>query len=164
MTAEEHRHSLRITGLHVRDLKSIRKLDLPEDGLDWEGRMPDTMVIGGPNGSGKTTLLRFLVRVFRMILGHASDVNKADTVGEAWVDIEVASRTAPRMSLRFLIGSAEFMQRNKPDKSIQFGGYPNKRFDGFFFSTNPDAFTLPSRWSTNPIGRSPGSAGEAVEV
>ncbi len=58
------RPSLKITGLHIRGLKSIGSLDLPGDGLGWDGPIPDFVMVGGINGSGKTTLLEFLAGAF----------------------------------------------------------------------------------------------------
>ncbi len=60
------RPSLKITGLHIRGLKSINSLDLPEDGLGWNGAIPDLVMVGGINGSGKTTLLEFLAGAFAL--------------------------------------------------------------------------------------------------
>lgn len=60
--------SLKITGLHIRGLGPIRSLDLPADGLGWNGKVPDDLIlIGGANGSGKTTLLRFIAEAFKLI-------------------------------------------------------------------------------------------------
>ncbi len=48
---------MRIERLEIDDLRSIKKLRWPEDGLGWGGRIPDVVVVAGANGSGKTTLL-----------------------------------------------------------------------------------------------------------
>lgn len=56
--------NLKITGLHIAGYRSIKRLDLPEDGIAWAGQMPDIILVGGANGSGKTTLLEGLFRVF----------------------------------------------------------------------------------------------------
>lgn len=53
---------LRIDGLNLDEVKSIRHHAWPRDGLGWGGRVPDTVVVGGINGSGKTTLLEVLFR------------------------------------------------------------------------------------------------------
>ena len=62
-----HRMALRINNVHIRGLKAIKELNLPEDGFLWEGRIPDVVVVGGVNGSGKTTLLEFLWNAIRTI-------------------------------------------------------------------------------------------------
>ncbi|MGE0432950.1 MAG: AAA family ATPase [Planctomycetota bacterium] len=60
--------ALRINRVHIRGLKAIKELNLPEDGFLWDGRIPDVVVIGGVNGSGKTTLLEFLWNVVRSLV------------------------------------------------------------------------------------------------
>ncbi len=56
---------LKVTGLHLREYRAIRRLDLPADGLGWGGVFPDVVLVGGPNGSGKSTLLHWLVTALR---------------------------------------------------------------------------------------------------
>lgn len=48
---------LAISRLAIRNYRSLRDVRWPEDGLGWEGRIPETVLVGGVNGSGKTTLL-----------------------------------------------------------------------------------------------------------
>ncbi len=56
--------NLRISSLHIRNLKAIQSLDLPEQGFGWSDRIPDVVMVGGANGSGKTTLLELFSRDF----------------------------------------------------------------------------------------------------
>ncbi|MFO8073465.1 MAG: ATP-binding protein [Polyangia bacterium] len=58
---------IRISKLHARNLPPIERLDWPEDGIGWNGEVPDTIVIGGINGSGKTTLLEAMVAAFETL-------------------------------------------------------------------------------------------------
>jgi predicted ATPase len=57
------RPQIKLTRLYIKELKAIREFSLPEDGLGWDGEIPDVMVIGGANGSGKTTLLSMLASI-----------------------------------------------------------------------------------------------------
>lgn len=59
---------IKITGLHIAGYRSLRRVDWPEDGLDWRGEVPDTVLVGGANGSGKTTLLELIFDVVRFWL------------------------------------------------------------------------------------------------
>lgn len=51
---------LRIERVEIKDLRALRALRLPEDGLGWGEKIPDLVLVGGANGTGKTTLLRLL--------------------------------------------------------------------------------------------------------
>jgi nucleoside-triphosphatase THEP1 len=75
LTAEMVRPQLRLERVHVRALRGLGKLTLPEDGLAWGARgIPDLVVLGGPNGSGKTTLLRCLVHTARSLVSLSSGI------------------------------------------------------------------------------------------
>lgn len=65
---------IKITGLHIAGYRSLRRVDWPEDGLDWRGEVPDTVLVGGANGSGKTTLLELLFEVVRALLALSAGV------------------------------------------------------------------------------------------
>lgn len=104
--------SLKITGLHIAGYRSIQKLDWPEDGLGWEGKIPDIVVVGGANGSGKTTLLEGLFGVF-VGLEHTSLRRDAIFSGahEFRIDLRVASkRLGGARALRLALGSEEFLR------------------------------------------------------
>lgn len=60
--------TLRLNAVHVRELRGLRKLDLPEDGMGWGAEIPSLSVIGGANGSGKTTFLRCLAHAARLLV------------------------------------------------------------------------------------------------
>ncbi|MEQ1506506.1 MAG: AAA family ATPase [Myxococcota bacterium] len=81
--------SLKIERLHLRELRAIRRLDLPEDGLGWGGVFPDTVVVGGGNGSGKTTLLNWIVTAVGALAGRAS----SDRPLEGRLELAVGPRT-----------------------------------------------------------------------
>lgn len=63
----------RLTKVHIRRLRGIEALDLPEDGLGWGGAFPPVCVIAGANGSGKTTLLRCIVAAARVLAGELKE-------------------------------------------------------------------------------------------
>ena len=65
---------IKITGLHIAGYRSLRRVDWPEDGLDWRGEVPDTVLVGGANGSGKTTLLELIFEVVRALLALSAGV------------------------------------------------------------------------------------------
>jgi ABC-type transport system involved in cytochrome c biogenesis ATPase subunit len=107
------RPNLRIVGLHIRGLRAIRSLDLPEDGLGWGGRVPDLVILGGINGSGKTTLLDFLAGVLQLLVdglpGIVTSIPEALTAEEAWVDFQVEIPQAMTSVIRFVLGNSEFI-------------------------------------------------------
>ncbi len=114
------RPGLKITGLHIRGLKSIRSLDLPEDGLGWNGEIPDFVMVGGINGSGKTTFLEFLVSVFEQTEqfspAHQSvtaRVPNALNASEATVDFGFSPGGPVNRTIRFVIGNQNFVEHNK---------------------------------------------------
>jgi predicted ATPase len=128
--------------LHVRDLKSIRKLDWPGDGLGWGDRVPDTVIIGGANGTGKTTLLEFLFAVAQVLGGNRQPmdalINSAFTIvrddpkggsvfvppiPSAWVDLDLTwGSLLVGQRLRFLTGHPDFVQANKTENCFGFYG------------------------------------------
>jgi predicted ATPase len=112
------RPSLKITGLHIRGLKSIGSLDLPGDGLGWDGPIPDMVMVGGVNGSGKTTLLEFLVGAFHHLANNALRIGSIESVApdlravEARLDFRVEMPSFEEATIRFLIGSQFFIGAN----------------------------------------------------
>jgi predicted ATPase len=60
---------LAISRLDIRNHRSLRNVRWPEDGLGWEGRIPETVLVGGINGSGKTTLLETIFAVTGFMVG-----------------------------------------------------------------------------------------------
>lgn len=135
------RPSLRIVGLHIRGLRAIRSLDLPEDGLGWNGQIPDLVIVGGVNGSGKTTLLEFLVSVLELLgdprmTSHAfgppelRSVPKTLQVDEAWVDLQVGIPGSMYGVVRFLIGNGDFVERHIRSDSIVYQMEDNRAYIG----------------------------------
>jgi len=114
------RPNLKITGLHIRGLKSIKALDLPADGLGWEGPIPDLVMVGGINGSGKTTLLEFLTTAFSLfgpylVSSTFGSIPNELQVTEALIDLML---TIPNMKgitdfpVRLIIGTNRFFEEN----------------------------------------------------
>jgi ABC-type transport system involved in cytochrome c biogenesis ATPase subunit len=116
---ETVRPSLKVTGLHIEGLKSLRRVDWPADGMGWGGHVPDMVMVGGVNGSGKTTLLDTLVRLVRNIQspGGVQDVPPGflapGATVNAWVDLEVASNATGASTLRIIHGDQSFVARNR---------------------------------------------------
>jgi predicted ATPase len=108
---------LRLVGLHLRSLRAITKLQLPADGLGWNGAMPDTLLIGGINGTGKSTLLEFLCEALNLLsrppqIGPFPLIPAALCALEAWADFEIESFEVPRQRIRFLVGNDDFFQQH----------------------------------------------------
>ncbi len=110
---------LKITGLHLAGYRSIKRLDLPEDGIGWAGKIPDVMLVGGANGSGKTTLLEGLFNVFAA-LNHRR-LNEGllfPGANELRIDLSVRSKElGGTRTLRLARGNAEFLQTNSSPES-----------------------------------------------
>jgi predicted ATPase len=60
---------LAISRVDIRGYRSLRNVRWPEDGLGWEGRVPETVLVGGVNGSGKTTLLETIFGMVSFMIG-----------------------------------------------------------------------------------------------
>ena len=112
---------LKITRLHIKGLKSIASLNLPEDGLGWSGEIPDFVMIAGINGSGKTTLLEFLASVFEQVVPHARQreegihevlLEPPFQLEEARLDFTFESGHSPSLLSQFLIGDSEYIRAN----------------------------------------------------
>ena len=111
------RPSLKITGLHIRGLKSIKSLDLPADGLGWDGPIPDMVMVGGINGSGKTTLLEFLVESFEyfpqnLVPVEFREIPSSLRALEARLDLEFSIPESCDDRFQFLIGDQAFLADN----------------------------------------------------
>lgn len=103
------RGRLAIARLEVRNHRSLRSLRWPEDGLGWNGRIPETVLVGGVNGSGKTTLLEVL---FGMVGFLVSWREREDTRQQAlrWLprgaeSIALELQVEPGASYALAIGS-----------------------------------------------------------
>ena len=114
------RPGLKIIRLCIRGLKSIGSLDLPGDGLGWDGPIPDMVMVGGVNGSGKTALLEFLVSAFEHMEVHDPartivDVSSALRVTEAIIDFEFSAAVygMDAIPVQFIIGDDNFIQTHK---------------------------------------------------
>lgn len=105
--------SLRIAGLHIEGLKALRKVDWPADGMGWNGRVPDLLMIGGINGSGKTTLLEFLSDAIHALLLATSWSGPPEKIVNAWLDLELSSSVTGAADLRLVLGDAAFVGDNR---------------------------------------------------
>lgn len=102
---------LKITGLHLVSYRSIKCLDLPEDGIGWSGKIPDIMLVGGANGSGKTTLLEGLFSAFAGIdHNRLPEGSVFPGVQELRLDLSVCTSALGALSLRLAFGDADFLK------------------------------------------------------
>ncbi len=109
---------LRLVGLHIRDLRAVKQLDLPGGGLGWGDKVPDLILLGGVNGSGKTTLLQFITEAFQALMRPLEDrfsdvISQWLDAKEAWIDFEFESYEFSRIQCRFLVGERGFIDANK---------------------------------------------------
>ena len=72
----------RIAGLHIENLRALRKVEWPKDGMGWGDRVPDMVMVGGVSGSGKTTLLEVLAATHALYLTRLTEIGCRST--QAW--------------------------------------------------------------------------------
>jgi len=111
---------IKITGSHIKGLKAIRSLDLPQDGLGWKDGMPNLVMIGGPNGGGKTTLLEFIARAFHLLVEQPPGVPEELAAQEAWLDFAIGDGKSDKTNVRFLLGNADFVKANKTENCFGY--------------------------------------------
>lgn len=90
---------LAIRRLAIRNYRSLRDIRWPEDGLGWEGRIPDTVLVGGINGSGKTTLLETIFRLVSFLI----DGGEPGELALQWLP-----REAEQVAALLDIGAADY--------------------------------------------------------
>lgn len=101
----------KITALHVRNLRGLRKLDLPEDGMGWAG-FPGVSIVGGANGSGKTTLLRCIASAAELLCEQPTDVPSDINALECLIDFMLSDGTTDPIHLRFLVGEEAYVKEH----------------------------------------------------
>lgn len=110
---------LKITGLHLAGYRSIKQLDLPEDGIGWAGVVPDIMLVGGANGSGKTTLLEGLFNCFDSLFGQPPHTRPIfPGARELRLDLRVASDMISERTLRLVAGNMKFVLANQDENTF----------------------------------------------
>lgn len=113
--------SLRIERLHVRGLRGLRRVDLPEGGLGWaDNTMPDLVVLAGANGSGKTTLLRCLTQAARCLLSSPAAIPSSVDAEECLIDFGITDGAGEVFDVRFLVGSADFVAAHRTARSYGY--------------------------------------------
>lgn len=129
--------SLKITGLHIAGYRSLRRVDWPEDGLGWSGKVPDIVLVGGANGSGKTTLLETIYRVFDGLRTTIIRTRAAPDAQEIVLDLELTGASVEGVcSLRYAVGAREFLLAHQTE-----------HFRGFLRS-GKDEFTQSGLWES----------------
>jgi ABC-type transport system involved in cytochrome c biogenesis ATPase subunit len=127
----------KITDLHIRGLRGLQKLDLPQDGMGWEHGFPPVSVIGGANGSGKTTLLRCIAAAAKAFIGELfagmpfAAVPQEVDAEECRIDFVLSDAAGPPASIRFLVGDESFTKRNRQKNYFGYeqGGRPHTQAD-----------------------------------
>jgi len=111
---------LKVVGLHVENFRALRRVDWPEDGIGWNGQVPDVVMVGGVNGSGKTTLLELIADAARMLRGDGPVMwSSSDTVN-AWIDFQIQSQSSGDFSFRVLLGNKPFTQQYRTEECLRF--------------------------------------------
>jgi len=110
-----------ITSLHIRGLRGLKSLDLPEDGMGWDNGFPPLCVIAGANGSGKTTLLRCITEAARLILRVPESIPEDVMAKECLIDFVLGDDSdEPPLGLRFVIGDGAYFEENKTSHSFGY--------------------------------------------
>ena len=119
------RPRLALVGMHIRGLRAIERFDLPEDGLGWQGEIPDLVLLAGINGSGKTTLMNFIVECLSLLPFFRQGVVRGETdvptlaeASEAWVDFEFESNEGESTRFRILVGDSGFLAANRTETTL----------------------------------------------
>jgi energy-coupling factor transporter ATP-binding protein EcfA2 len=116
---------LKVVGLHVEGLRALRRVDWPADGIGWNGRVPDLVMVGGVNGSGKTTLLEHIAVTAR-VLRDLNAIPLRPTTMSTCVDLTVSSQDVGVSSLSVVISNKEFVgPENKTDNTIYLSRQPS---------------------------------------
>jgi ABC-type transport system involved in cytochrome c biogenesis ATPase subunit len=120
--------SFRLNRVHIRGLRGLTRVNLPEDGMSWaNGEVPNLVVVAGANGSGKTTLLRCLTQAARCLVSTPAAIPSEVAGEEVLIDFDIndGNTTYP---VRFLVGAAEFVDQHMTDMSygyIRTGARPS---------------------------------------
>lgn len=123
---------LKVVGLHVEGLKALQRVDWPADGMAWNGRVPDMVMVGGVNGSGKTTLLELIAGVVLLLAGGTQRSSHWNwdlwrVAGRnAWLDLEVQSTATGLLKSRVLIGDDRFLEDHRGGHFQAYARVPNR--------------------------------------
>lgn len=105
----------KITALHVRNLRGLRKLDLPEDGMGWAAGFPGVSIVGGANGSGKTTLLCCISSAAELLCEQPADIPPYVNALECLIDFMLSDGTTDPIHLRFLVGEEAYVKEHQTE-------------------------------------------------
>lgn len=121
MNASTGKPSLKVIGLHIEGLRALRRVDWPADGMGWDGKVPDLVMVGGINGSGKTTLLEFIGDAARVLKEGGSVLPGSSSMTvNAWADFEITSQSTGEVVFRVVVGDEPFIERNRTPECLRF--------------------------------------------
>ncbi len=111
---------LRVAGLRVENLRALRDVSWPRDGINWNGAVPGVVVVGGVNGSGKTTLLDLIADSWRIAAVRGGEcVWQTSRTVNTFVDLEVRGGGLDEV-FRLVAGDADFVQEHGNEHSMCF--------------------------------------------
>jgi len=118
---------LALTHLHIRDLGGLRALDLPEDGLGWNGCFPPVAMVAGVNGSGKTTLLNAIASAAHSLTTELRSESLEVRFfpleilpSECRMDFLLGDGVQQPVQLRFLVGDETYWHDQANDSSFGY--------------------------------------------
>ena len=109
-----------LRSLHIRNLRGLRSLALPENGMGWERGFPPIGVIAGANGSGKTTLLRCITESARLLVTMPDSIPRDVLATECRMDFVLSNGLGESHELRFLVGDRPFFEKNATENTFAY--------------------------------------------
>lgn len=116
----------KITDLHIRGLRGLQKLDLPQDGMGWENGFPPVSVIGGANGSGKTTLLRCIAQAVNAMAEEPTELPSDLNAEECRLDFQISDGSHLPVPLRFYVCDNAVAERHRTRDCYGYERFPDR--------------------------------------
>lgn len=115
------RPTLRLTRVHIRGLRGLEHLNLPEDGMSWgQDGIPDLVVMAGANGTGKTTFLRCMATAAECLIAMPAQLPSEVAAVECLIDFQLLDGLNSPVDLRFLVGTPEFVAAHRTEHSYGY--------------------------------------------
>lgn len=115
MTSDIATPHFKLVGLAIERLLVVRDVSWPRDGMGWDSKIPNVVVMGGINGSGKTTVLEALFAVFRLF--RDSFLPDFPVGSRLTADFEVLASDV-KGSFRVIAGDAAFCRGREREGDI----------------------------------------------